>query len=501
MRRLRLGAGALLFSTLAIVALYFVLGLSEQPSLRWRFDLSEVRRNSLDPSTEALLGKLDEEVIVHTFFRREGRPEDGAAEVARGRVLDLFLVASKLAPTQFKFRIHDLSDIAAAGAEMQRLGTNAVNTIVFEQADRHVVQKLVPDYCELGRDQLDPTRFTVLSFRGEEALVDGLLKVSAENRPRVYFSEGHGELLLDGDGSLEPEGAGLLGRVLSVDGFDVGAWNGALNGPLPETADILAIVGPSDPFSVDEMAMVREFVDRGGRLFVTLGARSFDGPGSPGAILAQFGMLPRPGLVCIPTLSQDFGGTTMGLPACAQFQIEGPGLNSSHPITKPIWELARKVAALSTRSFERGATPAGGSLQDLLVQRNQYTWRDLPGPKGERYDYRLSMGTERIESVSIAMAAEYPVGDADEEARIVGIGAESMASNSLFFANEDFLKNCFNWLADRDFNVRVAFKQNERTVIDVLRGTEIIWLRRVAWYGLPGLLALVGMLLAWRRRT
>ena len=69
MRRLRLGLTAALLSLLAIAALAFTLGLVEDPALRYRVDLSEVGRNTLDPATEDLLARLDEPVIAHTFFR------------------------------------------------------------------------------------------------------------------------------------------------------------------------------------------------------------------------------------------------------------------------------------------------------------------------------------------------------------------------------------------------------------------------------------------------
>jgi len=60
--------------------------------------------------------------------------------------------------------------------------------------------------------------------------------------------------------------------------------------------------------------------------------------------------------------------------------------------------------------------------------------------------------------------------------------------------------NSANWLAEREFNVRVRRYREERTMMDVTRGTEIVQLRLIAWWGLPGLFAAVGLFLAWRRR-
>ena len=137
------------------------------------------------------------------------------------------------------------------------------------------------------------------------------------------------------------------------------------------------------------------------------------------------------------------------------------------------------------------------------------TWLDLPDETGI-YDQVPDIAEPRG-SVRLAMAAEFPVGEranrgeADfdnppERARIVAVACADFAANALFNYNRDFLLNSANWLAEREFNVRVRRYREERTMMDVTRGTEIVQLRRVAWWGLPGLFACVGIFLAWRRR-
>lgn len=503
MRRLRLGFTAALLSVFALAALYFTLGLAEDPALRWRVDLSEVGRNTLDPATEDVLTRLEEPAVVHVFFRRENTLVEAAREEARTRMLDLLLVASKLAPDRIEMKVHDMTALADVQAEFDRLGlgpdalrSDSVNLLVIEQAERHVLIRLEPEIAEIGADPMDPSRAAVLAFRGEEALVDGLLKVAAANRPKLYFSIGHGEASLEDEGLF---GLSRLAAELAGDGFDLFEWNGAQNGPLPDDADVLAIVAPTDPFGADELRFVEDFVLRGGRLMVLVNELLVEGEGSLAPVLARFGIMPRPGLVCIPTISQDLGRMTTGLPACAQFQIELAGLNSTHPITKPIWAASRKVPVVRSVWFERGAVPPGGSLQDILVQRKKEAWNDRRDVNG-RYDYVIEMGAERFGPFSLAMASELPLGE--QEARAIGIGSGVMAANQIFGeSTRDFLLNGFNWLAERDFNVRVGFRADKRTQIDVLRGTEILWIRRFAWYGLPGALLAVALLLAWRRRA
>ena len=159
---------------------------------------------------------------------------------------------------------------------------------------------------------------------------------------------------------------------------------------------------------------------------------------------------------------------------------------------------------LNSHAFERTVAPPGGTLQELLVQRGQATWLDLPDRRG-RLNFEWDLGAEVGGPFSLAMAAEFPVGGegSESKSRVIGLGTGGLALNYLVEApgpNRDFIMNCFNWLAERDFNVRVGYEDEQRTVIDVVRGGEIIILKRFAWYGLPGFLALVGLFLAWRRK-
>ena len=353
----------------------------------------------------------------------------------------------------------------------------------------------------------------------EEELQRSLLKLSTTHRKSILVATGHGERSIQG---ADAYGMFQLGQALAGDGFDIAEWNPLENGPIGDDVDLLFIAAPTDAFSEDEVAMERAFVDRGGRLLVIGGKTFFEGPGSTGDLLAPYGILPRRGIVAAPTFSQDLGGVTVGFPKCGDFFVREAGLNSTHDITRPLWQAAMRVRVVHSRAFERGVAPSGGSLQALLTQNDRGTWLDLPrSPRGEYaadglHNWSLDAGREKNGSMAVAMAAEFPAGlpvesaedlpldDARRRSRVVGIAMPEMASNGIFQAgstgNRDFLLNCFNWLAEREFSLRVAMRRDAPTTLDLNRGTEIILLRRVAWWGLPGLLALVGGLLAWRRR-
>jgi hypothetical protein len=510
-RRIFLGAGVSLISLAAVALLYFVLGLSEEGRFRFRVDLSEVGRNSLDETTESLLGNLQDPVVANVFFRNENSPLGAAVGEAQGRMIDLLLVASKLNADNFEFVVHDMSDLAATRTKMQELDAEE-QSVVLAQGDRHALIRLSPDIAEFQALNEGRTAFKMASFKGEEVLVEALLKVSSSNRPRILFSSGHGERDPE---SMEAIGIGEFAKELSGDGFDVGVWDAGLNGPIGDGVTVLAIIAPEDAFAPEELDLVRAYVERGGRLFVIPGKRLYDGPGSMGELLRDYGMLSQKGVACMPVVNPDTGNAMIGQAACADFTIGdgGSGVSATHPVTKPIWEAARKVRISLSRSFDRGQAPKGGLLLDLLTTRGQgggaYFWLDYPDESGQ-YDWAPGV-EEPTQAVRISMSSEFPVGERanlevpdfdnpPDRARVLGVACSDFAANALFSFNRDFLMNGINWLVEREFNVRVRRHREERTMLDVNRGTEIIALRRFAWWGLPGFFALVGAFLAWRRR-
>jgi ABC-type uncharacterized transport system involved in gliding motility auxiliary subunit len=66
-------------------------------------------------------------------------------------------------------------------------------------------------------------------------------------------------------------------------------------------------------------------------------------------------------------------------------------------------------------------------------------------------------------------------------------------------ANRDFALNAFNWLAAREYRMSVATQSQERNMIDVRQSDNLLKLRSLVLFGLPGLCALLG-LITWSLR-
>jgi len=141
-------------------------------------------------------------------------------------------------------------------------------------------------------------RKTRIEFRAEgdlwsleRDLVNGILTVIREERPRLYLVEGHGEkspVGTDSDKSIRTFADKLSERALEVRaGLDL--LGDAL---VPDDCAMLAIIGPQTDYDEKEIGAIRSYLDRGGSSLVMLDPPLSEGNRLPRlrALLAGYGI-------------------------------------------------------------------------------------------------------------------------------------------------------------------------------------------------------------------
>jgi hypothetical protein len=146
------------------------------------------------------------------------------------------------------------------------------------------------------------------------------------------------------------------------------------------------------------------------------------------------------------------------------------------------------------------------------ILRTGTAWLDLPeqdGPGNWKFDRRVEEGEPNF---IVGVAATFPplTGPRQREeagqterlsGRVVALGTADVMINDLMPANQALMLNCFNWLAERDWRLTLRPRDRVKRVLDVQ--TDKRPMARVTLVGtalLPGLCALLGVLLAWKRR-
>lgn len=111
-------------------------------------------------------------------------------------------------------------------------------------------------------------RRTKIDKIDEQELTGAIVKLLREKDKKVYYVIGHGEGNLEE--SKEPSGMNAFKKLLEGSRYSVNPIRLSQTGDVPSDADILAIVGPSQAFLDSEITAVEKYLERGGRLFLTL---------------------------------------------------------------------------------------------------------------------------------------------------------------------------------------------------------------------------------------
>ncbi|ATB31647.1 Gldg family protein [Melittangium boletus] len=175
----------------------------------------------------------------------------------------------------------EVLDQAVEPGRARELGVGENGSVVFTRDARHERLKLPLD---LGTARSALQRLDEEVFR----------RLREVSRPRrvLYLTAGHGERGLRAQAATALEGArpGLSRledwlRVLNVEVRPLGVAEG-LGTDVPRDAAVVAMVGPEREPSPEELAALRRYVERGGRLWLALEP---DGPGLD-ALLEPWGL-------------------------------------------------------------------------------------------------------------------------------------------------------------------------------------------------------------------
>lgn len=493
--RVALAAQVALLLVLAVVVAVFLIHLSGRPSLRIRRDLTLDQRNTLDERTETLLDRLPEAAKVEVFF--EPLPGEYAAVVseAQRRVLRLLQLAEDARDDKFELVLHDVREFSTYKARADELGVRQSNVVVVSMGEAREILTLTGDLVEIDPGEPGRIPATVSRFHGESALAEALATVATGTRPIVYVTQGHREPSLDDSGNFG--GAGVR-QLLEADGFQVETWDPSVEPTVPEDADLVAVIGPDQPWPSESVDLLERWVREGGRLFCAVGDTYVDGPNSAGDLLSRFGVHVDRAYMCEPVIGP--GGRQLeGVDPCREITVVGRQVNRQHPVTATLAGEGVALGLPRTRSFQkRAASGDAGSLRIDLASTAQDAWRDLPDSRG-RFDNAYEPTREEYGAQVVAIAATFEVeseqqgrppvleglGESSVEGRVVAVGTGLGFMNLALPYNRFFFENACNWLSERELRIQIPPRDPSRRRLDVYRGAELTWVFYVIVLGLP----------------
>jgi len=444
----------------------------------FRFDASRARYYALNAETRNLLDHLPMEIRIIVFM-------SGEQELYR----DVQSLLREYAYASARLHIEYVDphrDMVRSKELALQYNLREPNVIVLDAGTRH---RIVP-VADLADYDYTPTlagRAKVLRrFCGEQALSMALQGFLQDRKPVVYFLTGHGERQTD---NFDPyTGYSIIARTMEKNNLEIKPLSFSGVSAVPGDGAALIIAGPTKRLTHMEVEMIKAYLDNHGRLLLLA---------DPGPASGLEEMLELWGV----RLGSD--RVVSSATAGRQLLVTSYG---EHPITKrlknvtTIFTMPRSVQPL-VGTNSAADKPADKPRVTILAASSDQGWAELSANQNPP---KLDPGVDQPGPVPVAVAIEkgsVPGMEVElQPTRLVILGDSVLVANGAMLGgyNSDFFMNALNWLLERKETLTIASR--EPATIQVAMDRD--HLRRLSMLvvaGLPGLAALLG-LMVWARR-
>lgn len=461
MRTTKHGMNMGLLIVLTIVAVFCLNYLANKNNKTW--DLTQEKANSLSDQTMKVLAGLKKDLDIKVFYTNQ----DQRTEEQKG----------------------------ALRQQLQMYKDNS-GKVRSSFINANVEQEQAAQYLSNLSDARQGGVFAFVEYGGkkiridepysESTLTSAIIKATREGESKVYFVKGHGERDIAGQ---DAQGMHEFVRQLEEASFKVEALDLIEKKQIPEDAKFIAIVGPSVPFLDGELDLLRNFVAKGGRLFVALD------PGSRHnlANLVKPLGVEFPNNYVVNFSTQVVGGG----PAT----VIGRNFDTNSSITKSI-PAGADFAVFPLASELKPAPDKPGSIEVKEIVKadpSSFTVVDLGKPPQQKPETK---------AVTIAVEVKGTVAKAEGKAdapelkpfEAVIFGDSDFLSNRALMVgvNRDLGMNAFAQLANQQDLLSIRPKLAKGTVV-TLTGNQKLFIV-IAGLCLPVLLLVASAVMWFRRR-
>ncbi len=407
-----------LFIVLFIVAMGLLAWISNRYS--FEADWTANQRNSLSPASIALLERIQGPVTI-TAFASDDNPDQ------------LRVPISEFIGRYQRYK----PDI-----ELRFINPETSPQLVRDMGIR-VDGELVVEY---------QSRTEHVQRLNEQALTNALQRLMRSGERKIVFVTGHGERNPDGDANFD---LGEFTRRLTAKGFRFASVNLVKEGGVPEDTAVLIIAGPQVNYLPGEVALVRDYVKKGGNLLWLHDPGDLKGL-KP--LAEELGIFFVPGIIIDPTITLyiDTDETTAVLITPQPV----------HPITR-----GYNNVALFPQATGINFRADNGWIVTEFLTTSENSWSET-GPLVATPEYDEGKDVRGPLAIGLAMSREAPTAAAGAEPgeagaaaagadpddagsaqqRVVVMGDGDFIANTYLgnAGNMDLGMNILNWLSHDD---------------------------------------------------
>ncbi|GAB4254361.1 MAG: Gldg family protein [Methylomicrobium sp.] len=404
-----------------------------------RFDITSGARNTLSSVSQNVLNSLTDPIVVKAYIKKD--------PTARNQIAQLL--------DRFKQHKSDIElifiDPAAAPEQARALEIASTGTVFVEYRGR--------------TERID--------FLEESTLTHALLQLAGDDERWITFLSGHGERSPDGRANFD---LGNFVEQLAQRNIRTQTLNLAEVPAIPDNSSLLVIAGPRVDALPGEIAILKNYVEKGGHLLW------LSDPDS--ATLTELDI--QLGIERLPGTIVDFSARL--------YNIDDPTFvlvphYSRHPITQNFQTLTLFPAAAALQTTEE--TPF---KPKALLQSSEQSWNET----GARIAFDAN-GTEHKGPLTLAYTLTRRL-DNEAEQRIVIVGDGDFLANAYLgnVGNLELGLRIVSWLLRDERYVAIPTQSAPDTKLD-LSPTAVAIIGFGYLLAAPFLLLTTGLLI-WRLR-
>ena len=361
-----------------------------------------------------------------------------------------------------------------------------------ELAERYKVSVMNTTHIQYDGETGAGTNVTDMT---EQAVTNGILKVTKTEQKTVCFLTGEGED--DPDDATAAEGMGQFKEALQGESYKIDKVNLVTEAKVPDDCSVMVVAGPTRPLVPHVIDALNDYLKGGGRALVMFK------PPEPDKSIDQ---------TALAKLIEDWGVTAGNNVVVDQVVrlFAGPalGLNpvvktyAPHPITA---SFDKQTVFPMVRTVEPIDSPTPGLNVTPLAKTSETSWAetDLDGifkRQVAKFDSNDRRGPVTVADAVDANLDALRLGKG--EARLVVTGDTDIADNQYLgnFFNRDFIMNCVDWLAGESnaITIRPRSLRASRFNLTVAE-FDVVFVLSVLL--LPELLLIIGFAVWWERRN
>ena len=234
--------------SLALVLMIAVFAVKIAYKLPWRYDMTSTRLFTLSEQSLAVIDSLTEPVEIGAVYSK------GNEEMMVQSLLDEYEKASDLISVEYIDSVKEPARLARYNLELASVPNGSI------------IVRMGDHYKLINSDSL----FNISSegqstFSGEQQITGALRFVSSTDMPVIYLTAGHSEIAPD-------EALTTAVTNLGLAMYEVKQLNLQQAGAIPDDADIVVMMNPTQDISERELELYQEYLKKGGGMMLCIDA-------------------------------------------------------------------------------------------------------------------------------------------------------------------------------------------------------------------------------------